>query len=229
MKTILLIFPAVFICASGSHAAVSLAGEAAPSVRYAAEELRSHVKMLTGAEPKADISIGLSSDPSLGDDGFEINSKDGVVSVRGGKRGVIYGVYELLERFGGVMWLSPDYTHIPTNGSFSVPTNLHLREKPLFEERLHDAFDYRSLPAFAVRSRLNEGTYGEKFGGAFPPFDEKFGKCHTLVRMLPPDEHYDAHPEYYSLVKGKRLKVRPQLCLPAFSEQKGIRSRSEKH
>ena len=194
-----------------SAAAVTITDDGAPSARYAAEELRGHLNRLNLAEPDMRFSIGISGDSSLGDDGFEIKSADGAVSVRGGKRGVIYGVYELLERYGGILWLSPEYTHIPENGSFSVPAELHLREKPAFDSRIHDTF--KNDNAFAVRSRLNEATYAEKSGGAFPPFDAKLWKCHTFLKMVPPEKHYDAHPEYFSFVKGKRLKVRPQLCL----------------
>ncbi len=194
-------------------AAVSITDDGAPSSRYAAEELRNHLKKLNLAEPDMRFSIGLSGDLSLGDDGFEIKSADSVVAVRGGRRGVIYGVYELLERYGGVMWLSPECTHIPTNGLFSVPSGISLRERPAFDDRVLDTFNYHSQKAFSVRSRLNEETFAEKFGGAFPPFDAQLWKCHTFLKMIPPEKYYDAHPEYFSLVKGKRLKVRPQLCL----------------
>ena len=193
--------------------AVSITDDGAPSARYAAEELRDHLNRLNLAEPDMRFSIGLSGDSSLGDDGFEIKSADGAVAVRGGKRGVLYGVYELLERFGGVVWTSPDYTHIPRNGSFSVPMGESIREKPAFVERLVGMFDYRSQQTFAARCRMNESVWSEKFGGPFPPFDMKLWKCHTFLKMVPPEKYYDTHPEYFSLVKGQRLKVRPQLCL----------------
>ena len=207
----LLIVVLLSVLATECAAAVSITDDGAPSSRYAAEELREYLKKLKPVEQDLQISIGISDDRELGDEGFDIASADGVVSVRGGKRGVLYGVYELLERYGGIMWLSPECTYIPTNGTFAVPTNWHVREKPAFDSRIHDTF--KNDNAFAVRSRLNEATYAEKSGGAFPPFDNKLWKCHTFHKMVPPEKYYDAHPEYFSLVKGKRLKVRPQLCL----------------
>ncbi len=203
--------------------AIMLSEFTKPSVRYAAEELRDHVQKITGVEmdiakegpvgPKwrAKVSLGLSDDPELGADGFEIKSTENAITVRGGTRGVIYGVHELLERYGGILWLSPDQTHIPAADSFSVPAGLSIRETPSYAERFHDNF--RGDDAFATRCRLNETTYSERYGGPFPPFDWKLGKCHTFLRLVPPDKYYDTHPEYFSLVKGKRLRHHTQLCL----------------
>ncbi len=205
--------------------AIETAGSARPNVRYAAEELRDHVKMITGV--KLDIveegrktiaggvrvSVGLLDDPALGDDGFEIKSTPGGLTVRGGSRGVIYGVYELLERYGGVMWPSPDFTHAPEADAFEVPDDLSVRQKPAIPQRLLYTFKCAARPDYAVKLRLNEETPDEKWGGWCLPFDRVLGKCHTFLRMVPPDKYYESHPEYFSLVKGKRLKVQPQLCL----------------
>ena len=204
--------------ALGASASVSICGDETPSVRYAADELREHLGKLVIAKPDVDISIGLSDDPSLGDDGFEINSSDGVVSVRGGKRGVIYGLYELLERYGGVVWTSPDYTHIPEDGTFSVPDGVSLRETPAFAARYLSTFT--NDITFASRCRLNEYShhhntkpFDECYGGPFPPFDEMLGKCHTFQKLVSADRYYATHPEYFSLVNGRRERRRPQLCL----------------
>ena len=203
--------------------AIELLPNSTPSVRYAAEELRDHVKKITGIEldivreglrpasGKARVTVGLTDDSSLGDDGFEIKSAPGVLTVRGGVRGVIYGVHELLERYGGVMWPSPDQTVVPEAESFAVPVGISQRETPTFAARHLDTF--RGDNDFAVRSRLNEYIYSERHGGPFPPFDAMLGKCHTFLRLVPPDKYYDTHPEYFSLVKGKRMKRHAQLCL----------------
>ena len=203
-------------------------GRGGPSVRYAAEELREHVAKITGVEldvanendkclpgeerlPR--VMIGLTDDASLGDDGFEIRASGDTLDISGGKRGVLYGVHELLERFGGVMWLAPKFSHLPRLEAFTVPADARVREKPYFEERMHDTFVYYEHQAFAARCRLNEVTYDEKFGGPYPPFDSWLGKCHTFLRLVPPSKYYDTHPEYFSLVKGKRRRDHAQLCL----------------
>jgi hypothetical protein len=35
---------------------------------------------------------------------------------------------------------------------------------------------------------------------------------HTFNVLMPPEKYFDAHPEYYSEIKGKRTNIRPQLC-----------------
>ena len=39
------------------------------------------------------------------------------------------------------------------------------------------------------------------------------GFVHTFYSLLPPDEFFDAHPEYFSLVAGQRRRDMAQLCL----------------
>ena len=204
---------------------IAVDADAAPSVQYAAEELRDHVKKITGEELpivkdgdrscRRDpvVSIGLSGDASLGDDGFEISSTKDSLSVKGGKRGVIYGVYELLERYGGVMWLSPDDTRIPEADAFAVPVGLSLRDKPAFLSRHLSTYNWLKHIKFGVRLRLTEAKVPENMGGSIPEFDRVLGKCHTFLNLVSPDKYYDTHPEYFSLVKGERMRRRAQLCL----------------
>ena len=196
-------------CAAG----VVIKDDGSPSARYAADELREHLRLLQNHTNELHVLIGNSDDKELGDDGFEIKSADGVVSVRGGKRGVIYGVYELLERYGGVMWLSPDHTHIPASASFDVPMGVIIRDKPAYISRRLSTFEGGVHPEFGVRLRLNEISSLEKFGGRTPNFDSVLANSHTFLKLVPSEKYYDTHPEYFSLVKGRRLKVRPQLCL----------------
>ena len=208
-----------------STCVIEVDDDTAPSVNYAAQELRDYLKKITGEELfieksanrsrrwHAVVSIGLTNDPSLGDDGFEIFSTKDSLSVKGGKRGVIYGVYEVLERYGGVLWLSPEYIHISEAESFSVPTGLALREVPAFSSRFLSTYDRRKFQDFGVRLRQTEFLMAEKFGGCIPSFDNVLGKCHTFHCLVPAYKYYKSHPEYFSLVKGRRLRERTQLCL----------------
>ena len=38
------------------------------------------------------------------------------------------------------------------------------------------------------------------------------GFVHTFEMLVPPDTYFDEHPEYFSLVNGRRIKERSQLC-----------------
>ena len=66
----------------------------------AQEELDRHIELMTGSRPDPKSFVITAGD---GDgDGFSIRATNGVVTVAGeSPRGALYGVYELLERFGG--------------------------------------------------------------------------------------------------------------------------------
>jgi hypothetical protein len=80
------------------------------------------------------------------------------------------------------------------------------------------ALEYRDINGagstnayFALRNKFN-GQCSEitpELGGkiTYYPF------VHTFNTLIPPEKYFDSHPEYFSLVNGKRLKERTQLCL----------------
>jgi hypothetical protein len=80
----------------------------------------------------------------------------------------------------------------------------------------HLDFMITSMP-WGLRNRFNGGwavqysQYWYMHGGAF---------CHTFHWLVPPEQYFATHPEYYSLVNGKRQWENAQLCLtnPAVAE-----------
>ena len=91
MRAVLSAVSFLVLSVSECAAGVVINDDGSPSARYAADELREHLKLLKNHANGFQVSIGISDDKELGDDGFDIKSADGVVSVRGGKRGVLYG------------------------------------------------------------------------------------------------------------------------------------------
>ena len=213
--------------------AIVRAKDASPSVVYAAEELRDFTERMTGVRlkivtddeslpPKAVVlgrtrwsaSLPVVTD-GLGEDGFRLKANPPHLLVIGSDvRGVLYGVYELLERFGGCRWYASWHTVVPTRDTFSVPADLDEVQKPAFLCRDVHWWDYFNGD-LAVRNRANGGMNGlkERHGGNTWRFGGGLGNCHTFETLLPPRKYFDEHPEYYSLVGGKRLKERSQLCL----------------
>ncbi|MBQ6010809.1 MAG: DUF4838 domain-containing protein [Kiritimatiellae bacterium] len=215
--------------------AIVRAADASPSVKYAAEELRDFTERLTGVRlpivevtdaaraalpPKAvflnmsRLSSQVSRPLNLGDDDFSLKVVEGDLLVTGGNRGVLYGVYELLERYGGCRWYASWHTVVPARDAFSVPDDLNDVQKPAFLCRDVHWWDYFKGD-FAARNRVNGGSNRQqaRHGGNTWRFGGGLGNCHTFERLLPPEKYFDAHPEYYSMVKGVRLKERTQLCL----------------
>ena len=221
--------PAAFtIAARGEKplCAISFANDGHPSVRYAAGELRDYVRQLTGVElpfaAKAARTISIRM-RNGGSDAFDIRlSADGrTLTIEGdGPRGCIYGVYELLERFGGVRFYSSWCEKVPTLDRFALSradwTDIH--ETPAFEMRQPLWYDISSHPEFAAKLRVNGYSYApnpvpEELGGDSYRFGAGLKPAHTFNRLCDPEVYFDQHPEYFSLVNGRRLKKQTQLCL----------------
>jgi len=206
---------------------------ASPSERRAADELQMFLEEICGArlpivsdeEPPQEHEILLGSNAhleatgneidleGLGEEGFVIRTSPPHLIIAGGRRrGTMYGVYAFLEEHLGCRWFTPVVSHIPHVPHLEVGP-IDERQVPILEYR--DAFFLEARdPDWAARNRLN-GTWSlaEEHGGrvAFYPFG------HSFWALIPPEKHFESHPEWFSLVDGERtLKgryKRTQLCL----------------
>ena len=199
------------------------------TAKYAAEELQAFLEKTTGA--KLEIAIrkagtpappkGIFLDrgsPDLGDDGFRLKAENGSLRISGGKRGVLYGVYEVLETYAGCRWYASWHSVVPRKDRVAVPGDLDVSQTPAFQMREPYWYDVNKNRDFAVRLRVNGFKYTcdaveAKYGGDDFRFGGGLGSCHTFAKLLPQGTYFDKHPEYYSLVKGKRLRGCTQLCL----------------
>ena len=204
---------------------IVLPAEPGPSERFAAEEFRDWTEKLVGV--KLPIVQGAakgkcvclnpatpSTFPAFGsEDEFALEVRGEALNIRGGRRGVLYGVYEVLERFGGILWLSSTFTHLPKADALEIPSDLRVFEKPDFAMRDQDASARWGMGVHAARMRNNRITADMKLGSWHAPFDRVLGTCHTFLRLVPPAKYFDSHPEYFSFFKGKRQSGHTQLCL----------------
>ncbi len=212
--------------------AIVLPAEASPSQQYAAEELRRFTEQMTGVTlpittdtaplpPKAILLgttqytaqiVGSADCAPLGDDGFTLKTSGDHLCIIGSRvRGTLYGVYELLEKHGGCRWYSSWHSHIPQTDKWQIP-ELNETHTPAFAVREPFWYDMFSGD-FAARSRCNGNRHelSERHGGKI-----RFGSgmfVHTFNSLCPPERYFDEHPEYFSLVNGKRLREHTQLCL----------------
>ena len=207
---------------------IVLSSSACESERHAALELQDYVKRITGVELPVSAAasgraIRISLDGMNGDDAFRLKVKGRDLFVDGGKRGVLYAVYELLETYGGVGWFASWRTVVPERNRFAVPASLDESQRPAFELRMTSWRDaQRRNPEFASHLRLNgmdnlpDGAAGAKFGGPPLRFGGGLGISHTFDTLLPPSKHFKEHPEWYSEVGGRRRGANgehTQLCL----------------
>lgn len=208
--------------------------------KYASGELQSFLERVTGVRlpvatdekplpEKAIIlgetrhslaALGCGFDPkALGSDGFRLAARPPhIVAYGSAKRGALYAAYEILETYAGCRWYASWHSVIPKREKVSIPADIDDVQIPAFEMRESYWYDINRHRDFSARLRLNGynctwGAVDAKYGGDSFRFGGGLGSCHTFNKLLPPDVHFDEHPEYFSLVKGKRLKNRTQLCL----------------
>jgi len=210
---------------------IVVADEASPSTKYGAEQLQAFLEQIGGArlpivsdrQPIGEREIILGENSrlnklapdielaSLGPEGYLIRTAGKHLLIVGGNlRGNLYGVFGLLEDHLGCRWFAPGVSRIPRQDRLTLG-QLDERRVPVLEYREPFTFDCFDGD-WCARNRVNSssGRLEAKHGGKV-----KFAAgffVHTFNRLVPPGEYFDEHPEYFSLVKGKRLKDRSQLC-----------------
>ncbi len=148
------------------------------------------------------------SPPDTDDESFMYrNVNSNIVLVGGKQRGTMYAVFSLLENIFGVRWYTPQVTILPKRENYAFNYINHY-EEPSIQVRndfYYEAFD----PTWAAHNKIN-GAMGfrEQHGDI-----EGYWSVHTFYTFMPPSEFYEKHPEYYSLIDGKRIYERAQLCL----------------
>jgi len=212
-----------------TDAVIVVAPDAPPATRHAAEELRRFLGEMTGAEfavvpdtepvREKELIVGhnrhahtlnVSIDYSrLGPDGYVLISKGSRMLLAGGEpRGTLYAVYGLLEDHLGCRWFTPEVSRIPKAEILTLAPLNEVRVPPLEyrEPFVKECFD----PDWCARNRMNSSNVDLKdyHGGRII----YHGFVHTFNSLLPPEKWFDSHPEYFSLVKGQRLRDRTQLC-----------------
>jgi hypothetical protein len=114
----------------------------------------------------------------------------------GPKKGLLNGVYDLLEAMGFRKY-APDYTQIPTKYTPVFPAG---------EKAVSPQISYRTT------------SYGAMGGEDFTDWHKLSSRAdwglfvHTFNTLVPAKEYGKTHPEYYSLIKGIRSPG-TQLCL----------------
>ncbi|MEA3477209.1 MAG: DUF4838 domain-containing protein [Bacteroidota bacterium] len=148
-----------------------------------------------------DYSPGIESD-ILGADGFVIKTQGEDMMIAGGsEKGVLYGVYTFLEDYLGCRMYAPDVLVIPAQSSISIVQIEDVQAPVITFRELH--FPIRSSQKYLDWHKLHwKGTNQIDWGMWVHTFDD----------LVPPEEFYDTHPEYFSETNGLRVPY-GQLCL----------------
>ncbi len=138
---------------------------------------------------------------------------DDVIIVGGRPRGTLYAACHFLEDVIGVHWWSPWAESVPERPTLEV-ADLDLQGEPVLQYRDIYMLYGNDRGAFAARNRLNrqgDAKIAGEWGGGMdygPPYH-----VHTFFLYIKPEEYFEAHPEYFSLINGERRANRTQLCL----------------
>ena len=205
-----------------------------PSQNYAAKQLRFIFEKLTGVylpivaakDFKGGKAVYLGRDPGgtgdLGTDGNRLVVKgDSLYVVGSPLRGTLYGVYELLETYGGAGWYEWDCAHYPRQDSFAVPADLDWTDLPAMKMRDPCGWEAINNPDMAAYWRFNGAGNGfpnapkapSHLGGCSYWFPKRNSAAHTFLSLVPPKKYFAKHPEYFSEVNGVRRDGFTQLCL----------------
>lgn len=202
----------------------------------AAQELRDHLRQMTGCELNIvrnastssgrHIYVGQSPEISrllpdidfgkLGRDEIVIRTAGDALILSGGRpRGTLYAVYTFLEETLGVRWWTSMETEIPSRKTVSVGP-LNVRYNPPFFQRETHFQDVIYNPLFAARLKNNgqHPTIPADLGGQ----ERAAGfYCHSFWKLIPEDIYGKEHPEWFGLYRGKRtgshVVSEGQLCL----------------
>ncbi len=211
---------------------IVIAKDASDSEQWAAKELQHWLKEISGADfPLADdseefseqsILVGFTKHtqallnkngrtiprPAVLDESFTYKNFGPTIAIWGGsQRGTLYGVMTFLEREFGCRWYTPRVTVIPKKETSHFHCLLHTDAPGI---RVRNDFYFEAFePIWAARNKINGAmSYREQPGGV-----EGYWAVHTFYPLMPPDEFFADHPEYYSLIDGKRIYDHAQLCL----------------
>lgn len=222
--------PLLLMSNGATDYSIVIPGDAIPSEKYAAEELRDFLQQIGGARleiysegaapggKRIYVGPGVHAKQilaekeitNLGEEGFFLRTSGGDLIIAGGRtRGTLYGVYAFLEDKLGCRWYAVDASYIPKMEKIEIGA-LDERQTPAFEYRepfFSEAFD----GDWAARNRVNGHTarLTEKHGGHI-----RYARfVHSFNELVPPDTYFDAHPEYYTEIDDAKEKMHTQLCV----------------
>ena len=147
---------------------------------------------------------------SLGAEGYILKMIGSDLVIAGGRpRGTMYGVYGYLDKLG-CRWFTQNVSRIPKTPRIPLLA-LNETRQPSFEYR--EPFFAEALAKdWAARNRQNGNRMhlDDWTGGKV----QYFPFVHSFLQLVPPEKYFEKHPEYYSLIDGKRRPgVHSQLCL----------------
>lgn len=135
---------------------------------------------------------------SIQNDGFLIAIKVNKLIISGRGKGTLYGVYTFLENYLGCRKYSSRFKLIPKQSSI-ILSGINDLQNPNINFRSVHYWDAETDQEYLDWHKLHR-------------IEDKWGLWgHSFFKLVSPAQYFGNHPEYFSLVNGKRTAM--QLCL----------------
>ena len=225
--------PLGLIVSGASSWTIVVPNECTPQEREAASQLSSFAAEMTGVtlpvrreaeapdayrilvgETRAGLALAASlgiDRGALGEDGFAIRAVgENLLLVSGLPEGgpteplgIVYAINHLIETQLGVRFWAPGALDVPRTDTVTLPADLAIIQSPPFWFRQVN-YGPANDPAYRRWHKLDRVQ--EETGRLWAP-----RWVHSSFHHVNPDEHFEEHPEYFSLVGDRRTPS--QLCL----------------
>lgn len=165
-------------------------------------------EIIIGSARDSQVSLELAG---MSKEAFIIKEKDEEIYITGNSpRGILYGVYKFLEEFINFRCFTKDCEKYDSIDNLLIDKDFSLIQDFTFEYRevyFTDAFN----GDFAAKNMLNSNLadLSSKHGNKV----KWYNFHHSFSDLINPKDYFDEHPEYFSLIDGKRIKEHTELCL----------------
>ena len=205
------------------------------TIKFAAEELAKHIKLISGEAPdirheilqgKTAFILGNNEyvKQNFSDDISKLQATDGYAVRQVGQKvylfatcskGILNGVYKLLRYNTDIIWARPDEkigTIFSKNNNLTF-NKVNYIDIPVFKLRGYQMIGprqhNRTSELWQVRQASNWNAVfnlKDSENNKYAMYKE-FGGGHNLTRLyITEEKYYKNHPEYFPLIKGKRVR-----------------------
>lgn len=174
---------------------VNITSSGEPSALHAAKELAKYLQK-KGVAPAADgFPILIVIDPSFSQDGYKIEAALGEnegMTVKGDSTGVLYGVYNFLEKYANIRFFTPSLELCP-KGDIVIPDGLVLEYSPVIKARRLTWNSVRTEADWCVKNGINncDVILSEELGGSRLNYGKLF--VHTVNILAETTYPYPAY------------------------------------
>lgn len=185
-----------------------------PSGVTAFDALKKYLALTTGKSPEERERppyIELQTGENCEDEEYTVRNDGEILRFYGGKRGIVYAVYDFLEKLGW-RFFTPELEKNVCD-KVELDESFSMSKKPLFCYRL-PFYSWSENPDWMLKNRVNSmhmGKLSDEYGNSFDYAGPHF--VHTFKILVNPKDYFETHPEYFSMNEKGEREAEGQLCL----------------